>query len=136
MIFKGIATLAAVAAIQGHPNLTNASRAIVFDDVNVVPMDHEVILPGQRVVVVGGSITAMGPANVVETPRGATVIPGNGRYLMPGLVDFHAHPQAPEELTIDLEAGVTTVVGFDGEAIEWRRLGLRPPAPAAHIMST
>jgi hypothetical protein len=127
-----IACATAAAAEGGQP----AKGSTLFHDVNVLPMDRNVVLPHQSVLIVGDRIAAMGPMDTVRAPPGAAVVEGHGRYLLPGLVDFHTHPQAPEELTSDLAFGVTTVVAFDGEVVEWNRTGLRPPTVAAHMLGT
>jgi len=56
---------------------------------------------------------------------------------MPGLVDFHTHPNRPAELLSHLVHGVTTVAAYDGEPLEWRRR--RSPYPNAvlpNLLST
>jgi cytosine/adenosine deaminase-related metal-dependent hydrolase len=62
-----------------------------FVDVNVVPMDREVVLSHQTVVVEDGKIVALGPAHSVKIPVGSQRIDGTNRFLMPGLVDMHVH---------------------------------------------
>jgi hypothetical protein len=62
-----------------------------FVDVNVVPMDREIALSHQTVVVEDGKIVALGPVRSVEIPVGSQRIDGTNRYLMPGLVDMHVH---------------------------------------------
>lgn len=69
----------------------NRLPPIAFVDVNVVPMDREIVLPHQTVVVENGKIVALGSTLAVKIPHGARRINGKGRYLMPGLVDMHVH---------------------------------------------
>lgn len=64
---------------------------IAFVNVNVVPMDSERILPGQTVIVRGDRISEIGPVDAIAIPEGAQRIDGDGKYLMPGLVDMHVH---------------------------------------------
>jgi imidazolonepropionase-like amidohydrolase len=85
-----------------------------FVDVHVVPMDSERILDGQTVLIRGDRIAATGPVASVAVPPGATVIDGRGKYLMPGLVDMHAHIFAPDELPLYLASGVTSVRNMKG----------------------
>src|SRR5213594_990657 len=83
------------------------------------------------VVVDGDRIAAVGPDSRVKIPRGSRVIEGQGRALLPGLIDCHVHycldagPDAIRTLEQDdptvtaikavtharatLEAGITTV---------------------------
>lgn len=89
------------------------AAAVVFVGVNVVPMDSERVLPGQTVVVEDARIVTMGPVDEVPVPRGARVIYGNGRWLVPGLADMHAHIRAVD-LPRYVEYGVTTVRDLAG----------------------
>ena len=68
---------------------------IAFVDVNVVPMDREVVLAHHTVVVRDGKIVAVGPNSLVAIPPDAQRIEGRNRYLMPGLADMHVHFMRP-----------------------------------------
>ena len=115
------ATITGCTAQEPIPGLTG------FTNVNVLPMSSDAVLPGQTVVVQDGVITAAGPADEVDVPRGATVIDGEGRYLMPGLAEMHAHvpPGAnpPREdvediLFLYIANGITTIRGMLGSAYQ------------------
>jgi imidazolonepropionase-like amidohydrolase len=45
------------------------------------------------ILVAGGRIEALGPADEVSVPRGAEVIDAAGRWIVPGLIDAHAHAE-------------------------------------------
>jgi imidazolonepropionase-like amidohydrolase len=60
-------------------------------DVNVVPVNVQGILRNQNVIVENGRITAIGSSKQTRIPAGAVRIPGQGKFLMPGLADMHAH---------------------------------------------
>lgn len=86
----------------------------VLENVNVVPMNEEVVLPRRTVVVRDGTITAiLGEASTVDVVSGER-IDGGGKYLVPGLADMHVHmrmdPQAMFNLL--LANGVTTVTNM------------------------
>lgn len=99
-----------------------------FTHVNVLPMDGELVLDDYTVVVVDGVITAMGPAGSTEVPTDATVIDGEGRWLMPGLAEMHAHvppvalggpPRPPQQALDDImflyvANGITAIRGMLG----------------------
>lgn len=104
-------------------------ETIVFTDVDVVPMDRPGILRRQSVVVRGGRIETVAPADQVEVPAGVRVIDGRGRYLAPGLADLHVHLNpsigAREnfgDAPLFLAHGVTTVLNLSGEPqhVIWR----------------
>lgn len=97
--------LAAAAIILIPPRA--AVTAIV--DVNLVPMDREIVLPHQTVLISAGRVTAVGPSARLRPPAGATTIAGAGRYLMPALIDMHAHVLHEADLAEYLASGVMTV---------------------------
>jgi imidazolonepropionase-like amidohydrolase len=112
-----VAVLAAASA-----GAQQAPTAVAFTHVNVVPMDHEVVLLDQTVVVRGDRIAEVGPAPRVRVPVNAQLIDGRGKYLMPGVAEMHAHipdGQAPPGYTervlfLWLANGVTTIRGMLG----------------------
>jgi Amidohydrolase family len=107
-----------------------SGQTVVFDNVNVIPMDRERVLDRQTVVVRDGLIARIGPAGSVNAPAGATRVDGSGKFLMPGLAEMHGHLTAsylPETAKADilylyLANGVTTVRAMLGnpEAITTR----------------
>ncbi|HUH01968.1 MAG TPA: hypothetical protein VML75_08215, partial [Kofleriaceae bacterium] len=48
-------------------------------------------LTDHTVVIKGGRITSVGPSKTTRPPRGAEVIDAEGKALVPGLWDMHAH---------------------------------------------
>jgi imidazolonepropionase-like amidohydrolase len=66
-----------------------ATTAIV--DINVVDVTRGEVHYGQTVVIVGGRIQAIAASGNAQIPSGAHRVPGEGRYLMPGLWDMHVH---------------------------------------------
>ncbi len=66
-----------------------ATQAIL--DVTVVDVAGGTAIPSQTVLVRGDRIERIGPAAEVAAPEDATIIDGHGLFLMPGLVDAHAH---------------------------------------------
>lgn len=90
------------------------ARALVFVGVNVLTMTGGATLENQTVVVWRGRIVRVGPARAVRPPAGALRVDGRGKYLVPGLVDFHVHLRDESELLAYLAHGVTTVVQMSG----------------------
>lgn len=68
--------------------------SLALVDVNVVPMDREVVIAGQTVLVEGEGIATIGPTATTPTAECGTVVPGKGRYLIPGLIDAHVHVES------------------------------------------
>lgn len=83
-----------------------AAQSVAFEDVRV--FDGEQIIPQTNVVVQDGVITAVGED--AEIPAGAEVIDGQGKTLLPGLIDAHVHTFTEDSLRQDLVFGVTTVL--------------------------
>ena len=114
--------LALCALLLGLGCQSAPEGTVAFVNVNVLPMDNERVLTGQTVVTSLGQISELGPASEVNVPRGAAIVDGDGKYLIPGLVEMHAHLPAadtpPEEvdriLFLFLSNGVTTVRGMLG----------------------
>ena len=115
-----LALVAALATVQAQePNLVVPPQAgvTVLRNANVIPMDRERILTGQTIVVTNGVITALDEASKVALPANARVVDLAGRYVLPGLVDMHAHLQqgpgtlddaAGRQLALWIAYGVTT----------------------------
>ncbi len=125
------ATVAGLALLVGAARAQDASPApttalrdlpaagpVAFVDVSVVPMDRQRVLAHQTVVVDGGRVVALGPASAARIPAGAARVDGRGKFLLPGLVDMHAHLAAGTEsladpagrqLALYLATGFTTV---------------------------
>jgi imidazolonepropionase-like amidohydrolase len=94
-----------------------AAQTTAITHVTVLPMDADRALSDQTVVIDGGRIAALGPAASTPVPRGATVVDGRGKFLIPGLFDTHIHlrPQsAATDLLLYIANGVTTVQSMHG----------------------
>jgi imidazolonepropionase-like amidohydrolase len=116
-LFSGI--LAAQAGSQ-EP-ISSAIR-----NVGVIVGDGTATVPAQTVLIRGERIAAIGPANEVVVPSGATIIDGSNRFLMPGLIDLHVHLSKTRASALGLFIlnGVTTVRDMGGdfdELLQWRR---------------
>jgi imidazolonepropionase-like amidohydrolase len=94
---------------------------LVFQNVNVIPMTDEKVLPRQTVIVKDGKIDYVGTAKF-KLPADTQVIDGTGKYLLPGLAEMHGHippptanPQVIEDVLFEYVAnGITTVRGMLG----------------------
>ena len=92
------------------------------------------VLRDQNLLVAGDRIATLGNAARVAIPRGAQVIDGRGRFLIPGLWDMHAHVSYTKAsaLPVLLANGVTGIRDMGGlldEIDRWRadvESGVRP----------
>src|SRR5262249_50074561 len=71
----------------------------LIDCVGTEPLaDHSVIISGNR-------ITRIGPSKDVPVPPNATVVDGQGKYLIPGLWDMHIHWYGKEQIPLFIANG-------------------------------
>jgi cytosine/adenosine deaminase-related metal-dependent hydrolase len=66
--------------------------ALVLRDVNIIAIDDGTVAPHQTVVIRGDRIVSVSEhLSDAIAPSGAVVIDGSGKFLIPGLVEGHAH---------------------------------------------
>lgn len=106
------------------PGLMLAAAASLADDnafavtnVTVIPMDRERVLEGQTLVVRDGSIAELGETASMRLPAELRQIDGSGKFLVPGLMDLHAHLRHSDELSNYASWGVTTVMHLGGSGL-------------------
>ena len=114
------------------------SGETVFTKVNVIPMNEEKVIKNQDVVVMNGVITAIGESGKVKYNKNARLIDANGKYLISGLAEMHAHvppvddiEPMKEVLTLFLCNGITTIRGMLGHP---RHLELRSKIQSGEII--
>ena len=98
----------------------SGSPVTAFVGVTLLSMIDSVPLPDQTVIVEGERITRVGPGRGIDVPRGARVVDGRRRWLMPGLVDAHVHTVGPPGITdrlflVGLARGVTSAMVLSGD---------------------
>src|SRR6266550_2604637 len=85
----GMRTLpVALAILISQPAFAEAvvlKGATLIDGTGHAPLKNAVL------VIDGGRITAVGPADKVKAPQGARVVDLNGRTIIPGLINAHGH---------------------------------------------
>lgn len=91
-------------------------RAIV--GARVITMKGDEVIEEATIVIEGDRITAIGPSTSTPAPAGARIIHAEGKTIVPGLVDVHAHGSQGEDGLIpeqnwlhyaELAYGVTTI---------------------------
>ena len=114
-MFRTLRIAALIYSIGALPGSVHAAAVqdadFVFNHVNVVPMNRNVVQRDKSVVVRDGVIIAIVDGRTAGRYRSAKHIDGNGNFLMPGLSDMHAHLRMPPQdfFDLNLAAGVTTV---------------------------
>ncbi len=99
--------------------LTTTTLALIaIRGVAVLDLHAAKWLTNRTVVVAGERIQSVSDARGAKTPRGARIIDGRGKFLIPGLIDAHvhlvhqanfAHVSPDELLPLYLRYGVTSV---------------------------
>ncbi|GAL24447.1 prolidase [Vibrio variabilis] len=89
---------AAMAPTQAsEPTTIEAPQVVVFKNVNIFNGTENKLYNNHSVVVTGNKITAITQGNA-DVPADAKVIDGEGRTLMPALVEAHMHLALPKGL--------------------------------------
>jgi imidazolonepropionase-like amidohydrolase len=129
-ILSGLA--AGAMCVAASVSVTSQSRPIAITRANVVDVVDGRIVPNSTVVIRGRTITAIAQGGA--PPEDARVIEGQGKFLIPGLWDMHAHIQGSGEAWLQLYAanGVTGIrdMGADLEFI----LGMRDAASSGRVL--
>lgn len=70
---------------------SGAAAELAIRGVTVLSPDDGTRAASRTVLIEGDRVVGVGPEGEVEIPEGAVVVDGAGRFLMPGLWDFHTH---------------------------------------------
>lgn len=113
--------------------------SLVLKSVRVVDTEAGREAAPQDVFIAGERIVAVAPAGRLVAPAGAAVVDGEGRWLMPGLWDMHAHWYDEATLPVFLAHGVTglrQMRGYTGQYAT-RAKGIEGSlrAPRMHLAS-
>lgn len=92
-LYSRLSIAAAIALFQWGGSLpaAAASTELVINDVTVIPMDKESAVEHQTVTIRDGVIVNVERQPARPPSSAAVLIDGRGKYLIPGLVDAHAH---------------------------------------------
>ena len=123
----GAASVSAGASAAGPRHLMPRSGRLRLDGGKIVNPRDGSIVSGMSVVLDQGRIVALEPAGLTRTNKLDTVIDANGKYIVPGYNDMHAHVLGVEHpsaaLALMLTNGVTGFRQMHGspELLEQRR---------------
>ena len=90
LIAAGFLVLAASSAARAAnpPDVPPAPAAIVIQNATIMTVSHGTIEHGS-ILIQNGKITEVGQS--VHAPKDAQVIDGEGKFVIPGIVDCHSH---------------------------------------------
>ncbi len=109
IVFKRTLVLIIYILFVTNCSIEISNDIIVIKNVNVIPMDSERILKKHTVVIKDGTISEINKHSKLWYPKNYTVIDGEGKFLMPGLSDMHAHQWKNHEFVLFLANGITTI---------------------------
>ncbi len=104
----GLFFILIAAAVRGDEVQVTDESVVVFENFRILPMTGVGPLENQTIIVQGDRISYVGPP-LSSTPRHARVITGEGKTILPGLADMHAHYNHREDGLLYIVNGVTTV---------------------------
>ncbi|CAL2093118.1 Imidazolonepropionase-like amidohydrolase [Tenacibaculum sp. 190524A02b] len=86
------------------------TKIIAFENVHIIPMDKDTILPNKRVIIQNGRIHTIESASKPASIPIDEIIPASGKYLMPGLAETHYHLQnnIQNEFKLLIANGITS----------------------------
>jgi imidazolonepropionase-like amidohydrolase len=123
----GLAAFVTGAARDGMANLARVAEGITAQAPSVTAIVGGRLIDGTGrsaienavVVLKDGKIAAAGPAASINVPEGAQIVNAQGKSVLPGLWEMHAHFEQVEWGPIYLATGVTTArdVGNEREFI-------------------
>jgi N-acyl-D-aspartate/D-glutamate deacylase len=76
------------AAFGGMPA---AASTVAITHVTVIDTTGAPSKPDMTVIIKDHHIVELGSSNTVQSPAGARLVDGSGKYLIPGLWDMHVH---------------------------------------------
>jgi imidazolonepropionase-like amidohydrolase len=109
--------------VQDFPDISDSffreylkvkSRFYVIQNVNIIPMNKDTILRNQTIIVKDGKIIKIDESKRIQISNKAEIIDGNGKYLIPGLIDMHVHFFNQNDLILFVANGVTIVRNMMG----------------------
>ena len=133
---------AASLILQCASGVLTAQVPVAIRQVTVIDGTGAAPMPNATVIIQGQRITAIGPSDRVRVPDNATVIEAQGKYLIPGLIDTHAHiassigtPKLDRLMGFALAHGVTGLRDASGIGRERELVALREKIERSEVMA-
>jgi tetratricopeptide (TPR) repeat protein len=98
-----------------------AQATLVFTHITIIDTSSGPNKTDMTVFITGDRITDIKPSAKVRGPRGAQVIDGTGKFLIPGLWDMHAHYFDSAYLSLFIANGVTGVRIMAGDPYDFKQ---------------
>jgi putative CocE/NonD family hydrolase len=123
LLVSGFAILLA-GGLLAEAGEAGKDQVLAITNVAVVDVIGKPAQPGQTVLIRGSRIASVGKSSELSAPKGAQVVDGTGKFLIPGLWDMHVHVGLPQFFGLFLANGVTGIrqmheFGMDS-VFKWR----------------
>ena len=115
------ATYGSDTEVVDHSAFGTSQQLIAITNAHVLSPNGQSMLPNRTVIIDKGKILSV--TTDAKLPVNATVIDGQGKYVIPGLVDSHVHlHKSPNDLLLYVANGVTHIreLGGFAESLEYR----------------
>ena len=108
---KKLACLLLMSVFSGAARAQSNDSVLVIRGAKLVDVKSGKEIPETAIVIRGERIAQIGPEGKITVPAGARSIDAKGKWIIPGLIDSHAHAESAEEtpLSLYLANGVTTI---------------------------
>ena len=108
---KTLACLLVMTALCCTLRAQNNDSVLVVRGATLVDVKSGKEIPETVIVVRGERIAQIGPEGKMTIPAGARTVEARGKWIIPGLIDSHAHAESAEETPFGLYLanGVTTI---------------------------
>lgn len=104
-----------------YDKFSTPNKAVCINNVNILSPDGNAFIPNQTVCIENGVIISID--SISQKSKDVTNINGEGKFLIPGLIDSHVHLfKSPNDLLLYVANGVTEVREMIGEEdhLKWR----------------
>jgi imidazolonepropionase-like amidohydrolase len=127
-VFPSLLILFIASVLLGSCSVSPTTIAIAH--LTVIDVTGGPVQPDSTVLVSGTQIAAVGPSSSIAIPRGAKIVDGSSKFLIPGLADMHLHltgsgePDGSREFFLPLliANGITTVRDMGGKVEYLKKL--------------
>lgn len=100
-----------IGTVQGQTHTNH----YVIKNISLVDLEDDTVLIGYDVVIRDSKITEVYPTGSKQIPEQYPIMKGEGKYLLPGLIDSHVHLREPDiGLPVYIGFGVTTIRVMEG----------------------
>jgi len=107
--------------IVDYSSFNPGENTVYISNVNILTPDGDAFMPNQTVLIENGMITSID--SLSQLSEDISIINGEGKFLIPGLIDSHVHLfKSPNDLLLYVANGVTEIRELIGDEdhLKWR----------------